>query len=96
MKVVLLHGPAVNSSRKQLIILKSKFDNSNVVLFEEGSNISDMVGGMMTIPLISEPRLIILENPPEDFILSTLDSNDLTLIIWFDHEISFKNPLWNG
>lgn len=92
MKLLLLHGPAINSSRTRLTALKQEFNDNDVVVFESGASIQEIMGSLMTIPLVSEPRLVVWENPPEDFYFPPLNSYDLTLILWFDHEVSEKKP----
>lgn len=94
MKVVALHGPAINVSREKLIALKSKFNSQNIQVFDSGSNLKDVMGNLMTLPLIPEPRLIILENIGEDLPLDKLsDSDDLTLIFWFEKELGEKSNI---
>lgn len=94
MKLQLLHGPALTSSRAKLVSIKQKYDPNNVVVFEEGSYIETILGNLMTPSLLSEDQLFILENPPEDF-LSTYHLPPITdqLILWFDHEVSEKKPI---
>lgn len=92
MKLLLLHGPAINSSRTKLISIKKGFDPQDVVVFEEGFDVSQALGSLTTLPLLSNERLIILENPPEDFTNYTLSPIPSTLILWFDHEVSEKKP----
>lgn len=87
----LLHGLAKTASRKKLIEIKQKFDQNNVVIFEEGSDLQTILGSLATPLLFPEQRLIILENPPEDFTFDSSDSFDLsTLVLWFDHEVNVK------
>lgn len=103
MKLQLLHGPALTSSRAKLISIKQKFDPNSVVTFEKGAEVSDIVDNLVSTSLFSDERLVIVENPPEDFALSspsanlafggTLDSSDLTLLLWFDHEIGVKKAV---
>ncbi len=93
MKLLLLHGPANAASREYLINLKKKFDQNNVVVFESSSNFSDVLGNLMTTPLFSEERLIVWENPQEDFSDYPLNPIPYTLILWFDHEIKNKSLL---
>lgn len=84
---LLLHGPAINISRKKLIEIKQKYDPDNVVTFEKGSEVSEILASLQTISMFSENRLVVLENPDDlDSRLLTLDSN-ITLVFWFDHEI---------
>jgi len=93
MTLLLLHGPAKVASRKKLIEIKQKFDTNSVVVFEEGSDVQTMLGNLATPSLFSEPQLIILENPPEDFTNFTLYPLPFTLVLWFDHEVSEKKPI---
>lgn len=100
-KLVLLHGPARVASRKKLLDLKQKFEVNDVVTFEEGSSIKEIADNLVSTSLFSDERLVILENPPEDFTNYTLYPNPLgaaassayTLILWFDHELSDKNTI---
>lgn len=93
MKLLLLHGPGKTGSRKKLIEEKEKFDLSNVVVFDSGSKLTDIADNLVSTALFTDDRLVVLESPPEDSTFSTLDSSDLTLILWFDHELSDKNPI---
>ena len=93
MTLLLLHGPAKIASRKKLLEVKQKFDQNNIIVFDEGANIQDILGSLVTPSLFSEDRLIILEAPPEDFSPNTLNSIPHTLIFWFDHEVSLKKPI---
>lgn len=92
MKLHLLHGPAIASSRKKLIEIKQKFDPTNVVVFEEGSNIKDIADNLVSTSLFTDERLVILENPDENLTFDSFDS--LTLVLWFDHEVSEKKPIF--
>lgn len=94
MKLLLLHGSAKGASRKKLIELKFKFDTNNVVVFEEGSNIQTILGSLATSSLFEEERLIILENPAEDFALElSIANSQLSIVLWFDHEVGDKKPV---
>lgn len=100
MKLQLLHGPAISSSRAKLIQIKKEFDPNSVVTFEKGAEVSDIVNNLSSSSLFSEDRLVILENPSEDLFLAlplTLASRSepypFTLILWFDHELSEKKPV---
>lgn len=93
MKLLLLHGNAKIASRKKLIELKQKFDQNSVVVFEEGTDLQTILGSISTPSLFSDERLIILENPPEDFLNYTLNPVPYTLILWFDHEVNSKKPI---
>lgn len=94
MKLLLLHGAGIISSRKRLIDVKDKFDQNSVLVYGEGSDIENIKDNLAATSLFSNDRLVILENPSEDFALdSSLITNYLTLIFWFDHEISDKKPI---
>lgn len=91
MKLLLLHGPAKEASRKKLISIKQKFDVNNVVVFEQGADLQTILGSLATPSLFSQQRLIVLENPPEDLTFDSFDYYDsLTLVLWFDHEVNQK------
>lgn len=90
MKLLLLHGPAIKVSRTKLISIRKNFDPNNVVVFETGSNAQDLLGELITVPLIEEHRLMIWENPSEDLPIPTQDTPNLTLVLWFDHQIDQK------
>ena len=92
MKLLLLHGPAITSSRKKLLEIKGKFDPENVVIFEKDSDTSQIMDSLKTVPMFSEEQLIILENPPEN-LNYTQHPIPYTLVLWFDHEISEKKPI---
>lgn len=91
MKVVLLHGPAIASSRKKLSDIKSKFAENDVLVFEKETDLSEILTHLQSQSLFGDERLVILENPPENFTDYTLYSIPHTLVFWFDHEIDPKN-----
>ncbi len=96
MKLVLLHGPAVNSSRLKLNQLKKTYPEDSITEFPEGSSIQDILGSLQTLPMFAEERVIVLENPFEDLTLDSLALSKiegLTLLIWVDHEISEKKEI---
>lgn len=94
MKLQLLHGPAKVASRKKLIELKQKFETNSVVVYEEGANLQTIIDSLITPSLFSDQQLIILENPPEEFVVEpSLIADNLSLIFWFDHEILEKKPI---
>lgn len=93
MKLLLLHGSAKAASRKKLVEVKQKFDQNSVVVFEEGFDLQTILGSLATPSLFSEERLIIIENPPEDFTNFPLTPNPYTLILWFDHEVGLKKSI---
>lgn len=96
MKLLLLHGSARIASRYKLLEIKQKFDQNNVVVFEEGADILDIKNNLSATSFFLQERLVILENPEEGFQSSafSLQSN-ITLIIWFDKALPEKNKLLN-
>jgi DNA polymerase III delta subunit len=105
MKPVLLHGPAVVSSRLKLNQFKKEFSQDSITEFSEGSNPSDILGSLQTVSMFDENRLIVVENPPDD-LLSSFSTNYLpagrhgplptTLLLWVDHEISEKKEIYKS
>lgn len=93
MKLLLLHGPAKGASRNKLLSVKEKFEQNNVIVFEEGVDIKIILDNLTTQSLFEEERLIILENPLQDFTNYTLNSSPYTLVLWFDHEVPIKKPI---
>ncbi len=93
MKPLLLHGPAKSASRKKLIELKQKFDSESVMVYEEGTDLRIIKTALSSQSLFFDQQLIILENPPEEFKLSTVNS-ELSIVLWFDHEVDTKK--WPG
>ncbi len=95
MMLLLLHGPAKNASRKKLLEIKQKFDQNNVIVYEEGVDLQTILGGLSTGSLFQEQQLIILENPAEDFAFDSSYINlHSSLVLWFDHEVDVKK--WSG
>lgn len=93
-KLVLLHGPARVASRSKLLDLKQKFDPNNVVVFEGSVSSQEVSSSLATLPMFSDERVIVLENPEEAFVLdSSLTTSYASLILWFDHEVGEKNPI---
>lgn len=93
MKLQILHGPAINSSRQKLLQIRKAFDLDNVVVFEKGADARDILDNLVSTSLFSNERLVILENPPESFSFDSFDSS-VTLVLWFDHEIDPQK--WPG
>lgn len=96
MKLLLLHGPGVTSSRIKLTNFKKEFNEEDSIVFEDGVDLSQLKDSLTTLPLLSDQRLVILENPPEDTILDLsvpTPSGSLNLILWFDHEVSDKKKV---
>lgn len=94
MKLLLLHGPALASSRLKLNQLKKTFSEDSIDQFPEGSSIQDILGSLQTISMFDQDRLIIVENPPDDLLSnSTLYALPSTLALWMDHEVSEKKEI---
>lgn len=66
MRRLLLHGPAIESSRRKLIELKQKFGPNNAVVYEEGTDWQIIKTALFSQSLFADQRSIILENPPAD------------------------------
>lgn len=103
MKLLLLHGPAVSSSRAKLVSLKKEQGSQETVVFgdfgKSGDGVDKIMGELLTVGLLSKERLVVLENPPEDLELSQIvNIEGLSLILWFDRELSPKKKLleWAG
>lgn len=91
MMLQLLHGPAKSASRKKLVDLKQKFDSNNVIVYEEGAEMGEIKTALSSQSLFANDQLIILENPPVEFVFdSSLLTLNSSLILWFDHEIDPK------
>lgn len=96
MKLLLLHGSGISSSRKKLLELKQKFDPGSVITFDPSAqwpaqDPGQIMASLQTMSMFGEERLVIIENPSVDLVLdlSPLTSH-LSLILWFDHEIDPK------
>ncbi len=91
--LLLLHGVAISASRAKLVQLKEKFDQNNIVVFEKGSDPKDIIAAVMTPTLLSEDQLIILENPEDLDLDSSIINHQSSIIIWFDKELSEKSKI---
>lgn len=95
MMPLLLHGPAINASRRKLQELKKKFSPDNIVVFDSDASVGQVMADLMTMPMFSGERLIIWENPSVAFELPPTTYNlQPSLVLWFDHEIDIKK--WPG
>lgn len=92
MKLALLHGLGVISSRQKLGSIKSKFSDG-VVVFEKSADPQTVLSILNTPSLFGGEQLIVLENPSEDFSYDITTFQNLQLILWFDHEVSIKKPV---
>lgn len=94
MRLLLLHGSAEHISRQKLSEIKRQFDNGNIQVVDSFSSVKDVMGALMSLPLISEKRLVILEEPTEDIRMDQIaDSDDLTLVVWFGKELAEKSSV---
>ncbi|MBI2019801.1 hypothetical protein HYS94_00055 [Candidatus Daviesbacteria bacterium] len=94
MKLLLLHGAAIASSREKLQEVKSNFDENSVVVFEKEADIETIKSVLITPSLLGGEQLIVLENPPEDFNLdSSLITHHSSLLMWFDREVANSKPI---
>jgi len=101
MNHLLLHGSAINASRRKLQELKKKFNPETIVVFDSEAHSGQVIASLMTVPMFSEERLIIWENPSEVFALPTTNyqlpasrGEPTTMVLWFDHEVDAKK--WPG
>lgn len=90
MMLLLLHGPAIEASRRKLQELKKKFNQDNVVVFEKGEDLGTILTNLQSVSFFDGERLVIVENPSDDLSSLIPDSNSLKLILWFDHEVDTK------
>ena len=90
MKLQLLHGPGIISSRYKLQSIKEGFDPNNIVVFRSESSAEQIIGSLQTPSLFSQDRLIVLENPPDEVVNCNLYPVTCTLVLWFDHLVDTK------
>lgn len=91
MKLLLLHGPAIESSRKALSEIKNKFDSDSTVVFEKGFSVQEILENIQTVSIFEGERLVILEQAPDDLSKIFAVTNDsLTLVLWFNKEVDIK------
>lgn len=91
MKPLLLHGPAIVSSRKKLKEIKDKF-SGEVIVFEKGSDPTTILSSLETVSMFDNERLVIVENSSDD-LLGKISSNlqpSTNLTLWFDKELDAK------
>lgn len=94
MKPLLLHGSAIVSSRNKLVDLKKAFQEGEVITWDGGSSFEEMVAWALTVPLFSPDRLLLLENPPDNFDPDSLSQTPgLTVIVWFGKEVDGRSKL---
>lgn len=88
----LLHGPAIRSSRERLVLIKGKFSLDNVTVFDGKTNLQQILANLQNQSLFESERLVVLENPPDDFQFPNFNSQ-LSIVLWFDHEVSKTKPI---
>ena len=66
--IILLHGPAITSSRKKLLEIKKKFDENSVVVFDPSASSGQVMANLQTVSIFEGERLIIWENPPDEVV----------------------------
>ncbi len=93
MKPLLLHGPAIEVSRRKLQDIRQQLDVADVLVFEKDADLQQILTNLQSQSLFDNERLIILENPPEAFQLSIVNCQ-LSIVLWFDHEVDIKK--WPG
>lgn len=95
-KRLLLHGPAIEASRRKLQELRKKFNSDSILVFEKDENIGNVLTNLVSRSLFDDERLIIIENPSEAFKLpgDAMTDGKITLILWFDQKVDIKE--WPG
>jgi DNA polymerase III delta subunit len=93
MKLILLHGNAIKASRIKMQELRNKFQTDNVMVFDSSEDLQKILTNLQSISIFEEERLIILENPSEDFANYNLSNATSGLILWFDRTLPEKSPL---
>lgn len=95
MRQLLLHGPAIEASRRKLQEVRKKFDSDDVIIFDSSANSGQIIASLMTVSMFTQERLIIWENPSDEVKLPTTDYRlPTTLVLWFDHKVDAKE--WPG
>lgn len=96
MKLLLLHGPAIEASRRKLQELRKKFNPDDVLVFEKGENTGGILASLQTVSIFDRERLVIVENPTSPLTREALTGYQLqtTLVLWFDHTVDIKK--WPG
>lgn len=94
MRQLLLHGPAIEASRRKLQEVKFKFHTDNVIVFEKGEDSKGILATLQSVPMFDGERLVIVENPSNDLQSLTCDASSLMLVLWFDHTVDVKE--WPG
>lgn len=94
MMLLLLHGSAIEASRRKLQEVRKKFNLDNVLVFEEKADLQQVLTNLQSQSLFDGGRLIILENPPEDLSVNlSLIIHNVSLVLWFDHEVAPIKPI---
>ncbi len=94
MKLLLLHGPGIINSRKQLNIIKQQFEQDAISIWEDKFNVQDLASDLLTPSLFITKRLVVIENPQADIDLEQLPNvEELTLVFWFEKELTPKSKI---
>lgn len=94
MKLLLLHGLGIISSRRFLSSLKGQFESHAITIFDKQVTFSDLQAECQGISLFSEKRLIVVENPPPNLAGENLAiDNTITLVFWCNTELTSKSEL---
>ncbi|MBU1000430.1 hypothetical protein KKE78_03500 [Patescibacteria group bacterium] len=94
-KLLLLHGPAIEASRKKLQELRKRFNQDSVVVYGKNEDAGVVLANLQTVSIFDEERLAIVENPSDSFGPLFLDHSFQTdIILWFDHVVDTKK--WPG
>lgn len=90
--LILLHGPAISASRAHLSRVRANFSIDDVLVLEKDVTSGELTLALSNTSLFSQERLMIIENPADDFTLTSVP-DDITLVVWLDHEASETKPI---
>lgn len=95
MKVLLLHGPGEVGSRKKLVSIKESWSGETLTLGSQTTQV-EVNDQLSQQNLFANNRLIILENPSEALKLVKNRVEEVTLVIWLDHDIDQRKSLFKS
>lgn len=90
--LILLHGPAISASRAHLLRVRANFSIDDVLVLEKDVTFGELTSALVNASLFSRERLVVVENPGDDFALTSIP-DDITLVVWLDHEVSETKPI---
>lgn len=97
MNIFLLYGPGEVAKRSQLIKIKHQFDPASIsVLDLQQVKQSELDNLLLSTPLFSDQRLIVVENTQASFNLEDLDrlsSNDSSTIVFVSSALNSNSKL---